>query len=76
MKKKAADYNWIIRSRFSTNDAEVQYLLALCVHSGYGICYRYEPAAPKSKKKAKRPKKKNVLNICFPPEELQDFIWK
>ena len=46
------------------------------VISGYGICYRYEPVAPtpNTKKKAKRSKKKDVVNLCFPPEELQGFI--
>lgn len=68
--------NWTIRSRFASNDAEIQYLLLVCVRSGYGICYRYEPVAPtqNTKKKAKRSKKKDVVNLCFPPEELKGFL--
>lgn len=76
LKKNIDAMNWAIRSRFATNDAEIQYLLLVCVRSGYGICYRYEPVTPtkNAKKKAQKPKKKDVMDICFPPEELQGFI--
>ena len=76
LKENVATLNWAIRSQFASNDAEIQYLLLVCVRSGYGICYRYEPIAPtqNTKKKAKKSKKKDVVNLCFPPEELQGFI--
>ena len=76
IKENASTIKWVIRSQFATNDAEIQYLLLVCVRSGYGICYRYEPVAStkSNKKKAKKSKKKDVLNLCFPPEELQGFI--
>jgi len=76
LKENIDAMNWAIRTQFASNDAEIQYLLLVCVRSGYGICYRYEPVAPtqNTKKKAKRSKKKDVVNLCFPPEELKGYI--
>lgn len=74
-KENLPTMRWLLASQFSSEDAGVQYLITLCVRCGYGICYRYEPLPKdkKSKKKSKRQKGDDRLEICFSVEELEGY---
>lgn len=76
LKENASTMEWSIKLQFASQDAGIQYLLLLCIRSGYGLCYRYEALAqaPKDKKKAKKTKGKEMLDFCFSAEELKEYI--
>ncbi len=75
-KENLPTMRWLLASQFSAEDAGVQYLINLCVHCGYGICYRYEPlpADKKPKKKSKKQKVNDRLDICFSVKELEGYV--
>lgn len=76
LKEKRDALEWILRSQMmSSTDTQTQYLILLCSRAGYGICHRYIPLAPDTngKKKAKKPKKSDVIEVCFSAEELGDM---
>ena len=76
VKENAATLRWILLSQFSSEDTRIQYLILMCVRAGYGICYRYEPlpADKKAKKKSKKQKGNDRLEICFPVKELEGYV--
>ena len=76
LKENSATMEWSIKSQFASPNAEIQYLLLLCIRSGYGICYRYEALVQvqKGKKKAKKSKGKEIMDFCFSAEELKEYI--
>ncbi len=67
---------WLLASQFSSEDTGIQYLITLCVRCGYGICYRYEPLPTdkKSKKRSKKQKDNDRLDIRFSAEELEGYV--
>ena len=74
-KKESASLDWTLRSNLSVasaQDAELLYLLSLCVKSGYGLCYRYTPLAKNKKKKKFR--KGEVIDVCLSIEDLQPYL--
>ena len=73
MKKNISGFSWYIRYSLSSEDVNTQYLMLLCVRSGYGICYRYSPVS-KSKKRGRNFRRGNVINICLPVEELEGLL--
>lgn len=74
-KKESASFDWTIRSSLSASseNVDLQYLLILCVRSGYGLCYRYTPPA-KNQKKNKKFRKGEVVDVRLSVEELQQYI--
>ena len=74
-KKESASFDWTIRSNLSasSDNVDLQYLLILCVRSGYGLCYRYTPPAKKQKKN-KKFRKGEVVDVRLSVEELQRYI--
>ena len=74
-KKESASFDWTIRSSLSasSDNIDLQYLLILCVRSGYGLCYRYTPPAKKQKKN-KKFRKGEVVDVRLSVEELQQYI--
>ena len=74
-KKESASFDWTIRSSLSASseNVDLQYLLILCVRSGYGLCYRYTPPAKKQKKN-KKFRKGEVVDVRLSVEELQQYI--
>ena len=74
-KKESASLDWTLRSNLSvasSQDAELLYLLSLCVKSGYGLCYCYTPPAKNKKKKKFR--KGEVVDVCLSIEDLQPYL--
>lgn len=75
IKKDQSLVEWSVRERLLTGDSQVSYQMLMCYRSGYGMCYRYVRAVPDSgKKKIKKPKKSDVINVCFSAEELGDML--
>lgn len=75
-KKESASLDWTLRSNLSaaaSKDAELLYLLSLCVKSGYGLCYRYIPSA-KNKKKNRKFRKGEIVEVCLSMEDLQPYV--
>lgn len=76
VQKNMDNMRWVITSQFSSQNVGLRYLLLLCVRSGHGLCYRYVPLPTdkKAKKKSKKQKGNNVMDICFPVEELEGYV--
>lgn len=77
LKEKRDALEWILRSQMmSSTDTQTQYLILLCSRAGYGICHRYIPLDQSTnvKKKAKKPKKSDIINVCFSAEELEEMV--
>ena len=75
IKKDQSLVEWSVRERLLSGDSQVSYQMLMCYRSGYGMCYRYVRAVPASgKKKIKKPKKSDVINVCFSAEELGDML--
>jgi hypothetical protein len=75
IKKDQSLVEWSVRERLLSGDSQVSYQMLMCYRSGYGMCYRYVRAVPASgKKKIKKPKKSDVINVCFSAEELGDIM--
>ena len=74
-KRESASFDWTIRSSLSASseNVDLQYLLILCVRSGYGLCYRYTPPAKKPKKN-KKFRKGEVVDVRLSVEELEQYI--
>jgi hypothetical protein len=74
LKAEKSSMDWNIRSHLSSSeDSDLQYLILLCVRSGYGLCYRYKPITI-AKKKNRKSRKGDVIDICLSAEELQGYI--
>lgn len=65
----------IIRTDLKNGDSSVKQLVSLCIETNKGYCHRYYYRDSKSKggKKAKMKTEKEVLDICFSVEELQEI---
>ena len=77
VKENRAAVEWTLRSHLmSSNDTQTQYIALMCSRAGYGLCHRYFPLASDTngKKKAKKPKKSDILEICFPLEDLKEIV--
>jgi len=68
--QNATSMKWSIRSTLSSDDVQTQYIIQLCIHSGYGMCFQYAPF----KKGKKKNKKGKMLEICISHNELQTFV--
>lgn len=64
-----------IRRNLENGDPSVKQLVSLCIATNKGYCHRYYYRDSKSKsgKKAKMKTEKEVLDICFSIEELQEI---
>ncbi len=75
IKKDQSLVEWSVRDRLLSGDSQVSYQMLMCYRSGYGMCYRYVRAVPASgKKKIRKPKKSDVINVCFSAEELEEMV--
>ena len=80
VKKNKDAIEWTIRTQLMSNDAQVQYMVLMCIRAGYGMCHRYLPLATDNanananKKKAKKQKKAEVVEFCIPVEELKGYV--
>lgn len=76
LKKDRSLVEWSVRTRLLSGDSQVIYQMLMCFRAGYGMCYRYVPAVPTAtgKKKVKKLKKSDVINVCFSAEELGDML--
>lgn len=76
VKENISTLRWVLLSQFNSENVQISYMLQLCIHSGYGLCYRYIPAIPlaSEKKKVKKPKKSDIINICFSVKELEGLV--
>lgn len=65
----------IIRTNLKNGDSSVKQLVSLCIETNKGYCHRYYYRDSKSKggKKSKMKTEKDVLDICFSVEELQEI---
>ena len=71
VKKNKATLEQVIRRQLVTSqDLQRQYILLLCVKSGYGICHCYTPASSDLKK----PKKSEIITICISNKELKKLV--
>ncbi len=61
--------------QLSSDNAQIQYVVLMCVRSGYGICSRYEALSSNSigKKKSKKSKKSDAIVICISVDELKEM---
>ena len=75
LNKNKSAVEWTLRSQLMSNDAQVQYLVIMCVGAGYGICHRYYPLTTEAAgKKAKKQKKPEVIQFCFSVEDLKSYV--
>ncbi len=76
LQKNKGAVEWTLRTQLMSNDAQVQYMVTMCVRAGYGMCHRYLPLANEAagKKKAKKQQKPEVIVFCIPVEELKGYI--
>ena len=63
----------------STTDENLRYLLHILIETQNGLCYRYtyhpiENTSDKKKKKGKKAKEADSLNICFTVDELKEIL--
>jgi len=65
----------MIRINLRHGDPSVKQLVSLCIETNNGYCHRYHYQDSKSKgsKKAKMKTGKEILDICFSVEELQEI---
>ena len=70
----------LIRTQLmSTTDENLRYLLHILIETQNGLCYRYtyhpiENTSDKKKKKGKKAKEADSLNICFTVDELKEIL--
>lgn len=75
VKQNLSVLEWSIRMQLSSDNAQIQYVVLMCVRSGYGICSCYEALSSNSigKKKSKKSKKSDAIEICISVDELKEM---